>query len=133
MYISILVLSLLLSYFVDIKTDSSDIIVFLSVIMGFQIAAFSLLFSSDTVKELYKYKSSSNPRITQKHELKNYYKMSFNTSIISIILLLFIPSNFPSLERFLYLPIVLLNCFTLYVTNNFLYKIFVKESKNEKR
>lgn len=129
MYVVILILSLWLSYLVNVQADSSDIVTFLSIIMGFQIASFSLLFTSDTVKELYNYKSSLNPRITQKHELKNYYKLSFNTSIISILLLLFIPTNFRTISRFLYLPIILLNCYMLYVTNNFLYKIFIKEVK----
>lgn len=133
MYIVILVLSLWLSYLVNVQANNSDIVTFLSIIMGFQIASFSLLFTSDTVKELYNHKSSLNPRITQKHELKNYYKLSFNTSIISILLLLFIPTNFSAISRFLYLPIILLNCYMLYVTNNFLYKIFIKESRHDKK
>lgn len=131
-YIGVLFLSLVFSYFVDIQVDVSDIVTFLSIIMGFQITAFSLLFTSDTVKELYKHKSSYNPTITQKHELKNYYKLSFNTSIVSIFILLFVPKNLPSIGHLLYLPIVTLNCYTLYKTNQFLYKIFIKENSNTK-
>lgn len=132
-FILLLIISLFFSSLVDIQADVSDIVTFVSIVMGFQIAAFSLLFTSDTVKELYKHKSSSNPKITQKHELKNYYKLSFDISIISIFILLFVPKNIPSIVHLLYLPIVLLNCCGLWVTNNFLYKIFIKESKNAKK
>jgi hypothetical protein len=130
-YYLVLVLSVVLTCFVDTTASTSDIITFVSIIMGFQVAAFSLLFSSNTVQQMYNKKSQTNPKITVKHELKNYYQCSFNTSLFSILVLLLIPNTYTWQTRTL-IPIILINSYTFYSTNQFLYNIFIKENINTK-
>lgn len=131
-YFSILILSIVYSYFIRPQFNTTNIITFLSIIMGFQITAFALLFSSETVQLLYKQKDEKFPKLTLKHRLKNYYKDSFNTLLVSIILLLLCPSHWRLLDV-ITLPIILVNSYMLYDTNKYLYKIFMKENKNAKK
>lgn len=132
MYFFILILSVVYSYFIRPQFDTTNIITFLSIIMGFQITAFALLFSSDTVHLLYKQKDKEFPQLTLKHRLKNYYKNSFNTLLVSIIILLLCPSHW-ILLNLVTLPIILVNSYMLYTTNEYLYKIFIKEKENAKK
>ena len=132
MYFFILILSVVYSYFIRPQFDTTNVITFLSIIMGFQITAFALLFSSDTVHLLYKQKDKEFPQLTLKHRLKNYYKNSFNTLLISIIILLLCPSHW-MLLNLVTLPIILVNSYMLYTTNEYLYKIFIKEKEHAKK
>lgn len=132
MYFFILILSVIYSYFIRPQFDTTNVITFLSIIMGFQITAFALLFSSDTVHLLYKQKDKEFPQLTLKHRLKNYYKNSFNTLLISIIILLLCPSHW-MLLNLVTLPIILVNSYMLYTTNEYLYKIFIKEKEHAKK
>ena len=127
-YLFIFIISCILSGFYNWELNVSDIITFISLIMGFQIAAFSLLFYSRVVQDLYHTKSISNPNITLKHELKNYYKVSFNTSLITIVLILVIPDSI--LKQKISFMSIFINSYMFYVTNNFLYRIFLKENGN---
>lgn len=118
------------------KYDLSNLITFLSIILGFQIGAFTLLFSSPTVRDLYQIKDKENNRITQKHRLKNYYRTSFLVSILSILFLisfdnqnkLFVETKYSSYFICTLPAIIFLNVYVLFKTNFFLYKIFIKDS-----
>lgn len=125
-YWVVFILSCVFSQFYDWKLNSSDIVAFVSIIMGFQITAFSLLFYSNVVQKLYNEKSLNNPNITLKHELKNYYSLSFNTSLITIMLILLVPNDI--LKQKISFITVCINSYMFYITNSFLYKIFIKES-----
>ena len=129
----VLFCSILAGIFIKAKMSSglySDLITFLSILIGFQIAAFAILFTSPTVKALYETKDTENPYITLKHRLKNYYKFAFNLSLGSI-LLIFILQMFSFeiiwLKRIIILTIITSNIFVHYRTVNFLYKIFIKD------
>ena len=84
--ICIFVVSLVYSICFEININTSAVITFLSIVIGFQMTAFALLFSSDTVKRLYNTKDENNPRLTLCHTLKNNYNYIF--SILSIIILI---------------------------------------------
>lgn len=135
----LLLLSLIGSLYIHkqyplIEYNFSDLVTFLSILTGFQITAFSLLFYSKIVSNLYKINDIDNPSKTLKHSLKNYYSFSLNLSILSIIFLLLIPDILFTvcIKKLFVIPIVLANTFMFYKTNNFLYKIFIKETTNEK-
>ena len=65
----------------------SNLITFISILTGFQITSFAMLFSSSIVKGLYKIKDNENSYITLKHRLKNYYKFAFNLALLSIVII----------------------------------------------
>lgn len=124
-------------YFFTTKNyDPANVITFLSIILGFQSGAFALLFSSTTVRDLYKKKDSENNKITLKHRLKNYYKSSFVVSILSIVFLILFDTSNALIARNIFsnyfactIPcIIFTNTFILFKTNSLLYKIFIKDA-----
>ena len=125
--ICILVISLVYSICFEININTSEVIV-----IGFQMTAFALLFSSDTVKRLYNTKDENNPRLTLCHTLKNNYKLAFNTLLISIVFLL-ITSDEYRLVHIAVLPIIFVNAYLLYNNANILYKIFIKDAADAKK
>lgn len=130
--ICILVISLVYSICFEININTSEVITFLSIVIGFQMTAFALLFSSDTVKRLYNTKDENNPRLTLCHTLKNNYKLAFNTLLISIVFLL-ITSDEYRLVHIAVLPIIFVNAYLLYNNANILYKIFIKDAADAKK
>lgn len=141
-FISIILFSVLIEilFYNDISGkityDYSAIITFLSIISGFILSGFSLLFSSTFVSSLYKVKDKENPQITLKHRLKNYFSLSFNVSIISVIILIIYPQyirfsynkhSFCLEKDMLALPIILINTFLYIVLMNHICKVFVKQ------
>jgi hypothetical protein len=108
----------------------SDLITFLSILVGFQVAAFAMLFSSPTVKALYEIKDAENKYITLKHRLKNYYEFAFSLSLISILLIFMLEIfnlNILWINRAVILSIITSNIFIHYRTMRFLYKVFIKD------
>ncbi|GEM_PF-919779 len=115
----------------------SDLITFISILMGFQITSFSMVFISPVVKKLYNIKDNENGYITLKHRLKNYYKFAFNVALLSIITIfvlnIFNPTqigtiNLSWIKRAAIFSIIASNIFANYRTMNFLYKIFIKDN-----
>ncbi|MBQ7949881.1 MAG: hypothetical protein IJ276_02750 [Alphaproteobacteria bacterium] len=119
----------------------SNLITFISILMGFQITSFSMVFVSPVVKKLYNVKDNENGYITLKHRLKNYYKFAFNVALVSIITIfvldIFNPHqiatrwfiiNLSWVKRGAVFSIIASNIFANYKTMNFLYKIFIKDN-----
>lgn len=119
----------------------SDLITFISILMGFQITSFSMVFVSPVVKKLYNVKDNENGYITLKHRLKNYYKFAFNVALVSVIAIfvlnIFNPHqiatrlfviNLSWVKRAIVFSIIASNIFANYKTMNFLYKIFIKDN-----
>lgn len=119
----------------------SDLITFISILMGFQITSFSMVFVSPVVKKLYNVKDNENGYITLKHRLKNYYKFAFNVALVSVIAIFvlnifnthliatrFFVINVSWIKRAAVFSIIASNIFANYKTMNFLYKIFIKDN-----
>lgn len=119
----------------------SNLITFISILTGFQITSFAMLFSSSMVKGLYKIKDNENPYITLKHRLKNYYKFAFNLALLSIVIIfileIFKPNRITTpltvidlswISRSAVFAIIASNIFANYKTMNMLYKIFIQNN-----
>lgn len=127
------------SFFLGLKFPCdfvSNLITFVSIIMGFQMSAFTMLFSSKLVKDLYNIKDIENSTITLKHRLKNYFKTSFNCSLISVLVLLLcnininmkiLGYNFILNSSYFFCSIIFANIFCFCRLNYFLYKIFIQD------
>ena len=130
---------------VDIKLPEdlfSELTTFISILVGFQIASFSILFSSPSVKRLYQFKDKENQYITIKHRLKNYYKFGFNLALLSIVIIFILQIVEPSkihtkwfefdlswISRSSVFCIIGLNILAVYKTVNFLYMAFMKDNE----
>lgn len=119
----------------------SNLITFISILTGFQITSFAMLFSSSIVKGLYKIKDNENSYITLKHRLKNYYKFAFNLALLSIVIIfileIFKPNHITTpltvidlswIGRSAVFSIIASNIFANYKTMNMLYKIFIQNN-----
>lgn len=119
----------------------SNLITFISILTGFQITSFAMLFSSSMVKGLYKIKDNENSYITLKHRLKNYYKFAFNLALLSIVIIfileIFKPNHITTpltvidlswIGRSSVFSIIASNIFANYKTMNMLYKIFIQNN-----
>jgi hypothetical protein len=69
----------------------SDLITFLSIMVGFKITSFSILFNSPLKKTLYDRKIQKYG--TELHRLKDFYKHSLFFEVISILLLFLMPDD----------------------------------------
>lgn len=94
----LLVISAIASYWIfDEKFNRySDMITFLSIMIGFKITSLSILFNSPLKKTLYDRKIEKYE--TELHRLKDYYKHSLIFEVISVILLFIIPENLITIE-----------------------------------
>lgn len=92
--ITIIIISAILGYFIiPISFDKySDIITFLSIMVGFKITSFSLVFNSKLKKTLYDRKIKFYE--TELHRVKSLYKTSIYFDIISVIIIFLIPKDF---------------------------------------
>ena len=124
----------------DAKFDGySDLITFLSIIIGFTITSLSILFNSPLKKAMY---DRLNPEyLTELHRLGAYYKFSLCFEVISIFILFIFPDvsttiNFKNIavhvgKFLLVLPIVGGSIYCFMKVVNDLLKIFVYPT-NEK-
>ena len=114
-------------YLFDTKyNEYSNIITFLSIMIGFKITSLSILFSSPLKKSLYDRKNKDYG--TELHRLKDFYKHSLSFEVISIIILFLMISN----NKYIFvLPIITGTIYCFYKTTNELLKIFVYPT-NEK-
>lgn len=128
------VLSLVICFLYQNKTSENSydaIVTFLSILFGFTLTAFTTLFSSKFVSDLYKTQDKENKYITLKHRLKNYFLTSFNISIVSIIFLLVFPNkltiyNISFYKEMFIFPIILVNSCMYYILLHYLGKLFIK-------
>lgn len=106
--------------------DYSNIITFLSIMIGFKITSLSILFNSSLKKVLYDKKNSDYK--TELHRLKDFYKHSLYFEVISVTILFLIPSEF---KYIFVLPIIIGTIYCFYKTTTELLNIFVYPT-NEK-
>jgi amino acid permease len=109
----------------------SDIITFLSIMIGFQITSLSILFNSPLKKHLYDIKSSRYK--TELHRLKDYYRHALYFEVIAIVIIfvmpLCIPVDLPFAQFFIkkyitVLPIILGTVYCFYKICKDLFRIF---------
>lgn len=106
--------------------DYSDIITFLSIMIGFKITSLSILFNSPLKKSLYDRKNTDYK--TELHRLKDFYKHSLYFEVISVVFLFLVPSEW---KYILVLPIITGTVYCFYKTTSELLAIFVYPT-NEK-
>lgn len=106
--------------------DYSNIITFLSIMIGFKITSLSILFNSSLKKALYDKKNVDYK--TELHRLKDFYKHSLYFEVISVTILFLIPSDF---KYIFVLPIIVGTIYCFYKTTTELLNIFVYPT-NEK-
>lgn len=139
-FILILLISIPIGYLILPKCyeQFSDLITFLSILIGFQITAISILFNSRIVNVLYDNKNKSY--ITELHRLKAYFKYAINYELISVVLLLTFPKEFPLsifnhqimfYKSYFVLPIILGSIFCFLKISNEFFRIFILP-RNEK-
>lgn len=91
---AILIVSFVIGLFsFDNKFDGySDLVTFLSIMIGFKISSLSILFNSPLRKKLWDI-NNVKPYKTELHRIKDYYKHSILFEMVSIILVFVIPSS----------------------------------------
>lgn len=73
------------------KENINGFLTFFTVYLGFMSTTFAILADNKEIKKLYHKYDSDDGRIRLLHRLGNYFKISFNLIIFSIILLLISP------------------------------------------
>jgi hypothetical protein len=116
----------------------SDLITFLSIMIGFKITSLSILFDSPLKKTLFERKI--NKYETELHRLKDFYKHSLIFEVLSVLLLFVIPeficsfsikTNTIILGRYLLvLPIIIGVIFCFFKVYSDLLKIFTHPTNN---
>ena len=110
----------------------SELITFLSILIGFQITALSILFNSRILKVLYDKKNKVYR--TELHRLKSYFSYSIYFEIISIVALLILRDSYLfSLNEwtlcvyksYLVLPIITGSVYCFLKISNDFFRIFV--------
>lgn len=92
--IIVIIISVILGYFIiPAPFDNySDIITFLSIMVGFKITSFSLIFNSKLKKNLYDRKIKFYE--TELHRIKCLYETSIYFDIISVIIFFLVPKDY---------------------------------------
>ena len=109
----------------------SDLITYLSIMIGFKISSLSILFSSPLRKKLWD-ANQVKPYKTELHRIKDYYKHSIVFEVVSVILIFVFPNclkvdfwNIIHLgKQSLVLPILTGSAYCLYKTCKDLFRIF---------
>lgn len=122
-------------------TNYSDIVTFLSIMIGFKITSLSIIFHSPLKKNLYDRKI--NLYRTELHRLRDFYKFSIYVSCINIVLILLIPNDNYNLsicsidlcklsinKSMLVLPILISSLYCFIRLCNELFTIFVYPTKS---
>ena len=92
-FLTILLSSVILGFFIVDKNYAfySDIVTFLSILVGFEITSLSILYHSPLKKELYNAKSSDY--INELLQIKTYYKHGIYFQVSSVLIILLMPTN----------------------------------------
>lgn len=110
----------------------SDLITYLSIMIGFKISSLSILVSSPLRKKLWD-TNNVKPYQTELHRIKDYYKHSIIFEVISVIIVFIIPKclNIDLLcgiihlgKQSVVLPILTSSTYCLYKTCTDLFRIF---------
>lgn len=133
-FLIIIGLSFPVGYFIvpNCYKQYSEIITFLSILIGFQITAISILFNSRILNTLYDNKNKVYG--TELHKLKVYFKYSINFELTAIVLMLLLPNfiNFCIINKEIYLsksllvlPTITGSVYCFLKTSNELFRIFI--------
>lgn len=140
-FLAILFLALLVGeYVISSRFDSySDMITFLSIMIGFKVTSLSIIFNSPLKKTLYDRKIQLYR--TELHRLKAFYQHSIYFDVVSVFIIFIVPAfsfmvNILGVElqigkHLLVLPVLLGSLFCFYKVFGDLLKIFVYPT-NEK-
>jgi hypothetical protein len=132
--IFLLLLSIPIGCFIMPKSYNqfSELITFLSILIGFQITALSILFNSRILKILYDNKNKVYR--TELNRLKSYFSYSIYFEIVSIVVLLIMQDNylfsikeweFGIYKSYLVLPIITGSVYCFLKISNDFFRIFV--------
>jgi|SRR5690554_6701464 len=132
--ILLLLVSVPIGYLIMPKNYSqfSELITFLSILIGFQITALSILFNSRILKVLYDNKNKVYR--TELHRLKSYFSYSIYFEIISIVALLILRDSYhfslnewtlSVYKSYLVLPIITGSVYCFLKISNDFFRIFV--------
>lgn len=133
-FLIIIGLSFPVGYFIvpNCYKQYSELITFLSILIGFQITAISILFNSRILNTLYDNKNKIYG--TELHKLKAYFKYSINFELTAIVLMLLLPNfiNFCIINKEIYLsksllvlPTITGSVYCFLKTSNELFRIFI--------
>jgi hypothetical protein len=137
---TIIVMSSVIGFFVfDSNFEAySEMITFLSIMIGFEIASLAILFNSPLKKALYD-NNKTKPYKTELHRLRDYYKHAIYFEVFSVILIFFIPNSI-SFQVFglqvyfgkhvIVAPIILGSVFCFHKICNDLFRIFTYPTNN---
>lgn len=140
-FIIILVISLIVGFwwFDENYALDSDLITFLSIIIGFEITSLSILFNSPLKKTLSDRRNKTYK--TELHRLSDFYKFSLKVNVIGIFLIFIVPQSGVSIcicnnavnigKHILVMPILMCSIYCFGRLNCELFKIFVYPT-NEK-
>jgi len=140
-FVVLMVVSAILGTYVFDQTFKaySDLITFLSIIIGFTITSLSILFNSPLKKAMYD--QQDQEYLTKLHRLGAYYKFSLYFEVLSIFTLFVIPDISTDLDlkiitlnigKFtLVLPIIAGSIYCFMKVVNDLLKIFVYPTNNK--
>ena len=127
----LIALSLLLGLFGfdDTFKGYSDLITFLSIMIGFKISSLSILFNSPLRKALRN--KGCKPYRTELHRIKDYYKSAITFDVISVVLMFVYPTcwqfdwwRIHFGKQSLVLPILAGSTYCLYKVCKDLFRIF---------
>lgn len=123
----IIILSLSISPFVFDKSFNrySDVITYLSIMIGFKITSLSILYNSPLRKTLYDRKIT--PYGTELHRIKDMFKHSVFFEVYSVMLVFVLPEEIVSFSLYNYYIIIgrYLTIFPILIGSTFcFYKIF---------
>jgi hypothetical protein len=130
MFCTIILISLIVSPFVfDEKFNRySDVITYLSIMIGFKIASLSILYNSPLRKTLYDRKIKLYE--TELHRIKGMFQYSVFFEVYSVMLLFILPVEIISLSHFvigrhlIVFPILIGSVFCFYKVFNELLTVF---------
>ena len=136
----IIIISFLVGLFVfdNYFEGYSDLITYLSIMIGFKISSLAILFNSPLRKKLWD-ANNAKPYKTELHRIKDYYKHSIIFEVVSIILIFTIPKclNIDLLHNAIHLgkqsivfPILIGSTYCLYKICRDLFRIFTFPTNN---
>ena len=133
-FLLILIFSILTGYFIisNYYGQFSELITFLSILIGFQITSLSILFNSRILKILYINKNKYYKN--ELYRLKSYFSYSIHFEIISIVSLLILKDKYEFTiwnlgmvfyKSYLVLPIISGSVYCFLKISNYFFKIFI--------
>lgn len=117
----------------------SDVVTFLSIVVGFEITSLSILFGSPLKKVLYD--RTNKLHLTELHRLRDYYRFSIIVCVVGVVIIVLVPSfnwevecqylSFSIQKSVFVLPIMFSAIWGFSVLLNDLLRIFVYPTNDE--